>query len=105
MVDRRNEPRLEEELGVGRSMEIRDWIWVQRITVQSATDTWCYRQLEDPPMAFQAFPGWGPWVKRVVRARVESDGRVVLLTPDQAATAEAPEQPKGFPIAPSPCKI
>jgi len=46
-------------------------------------------------MAFQAIPGLGALVKRSCRARVRIKWPRVLLTPDQAATAEAPEQPKG----------
>ena len=46
--------------------------------------------------------GWGPFIKRIFRVRVEADGRLWAIIPEKGGLPEAvqPAQPEGFPLEP-----
>jgi hypothetical protein len=58
----------------------------------------------DPPVPnndYVEISGFGPWVKPIVYAQIEKDGRIFLLLKNQKPPIDTmPMQPEGYPLLP-----
>ena len=84
----------------GESILLADWISGE-IRVEKGGVVSRYSPTA-PDTAFVITRGFGPWMKRVFRAQIDSQGQIFVLKPDQSVPAtKFVEQPDGFPLVPS----
>lgn len=83
----------------GESVLLPDWVsWDVRVEKSGLVSRYSSNV---PDTAYVINRGFGPWVKRIFKAQINTGGQIFVLKPDQSAPAtEFVEQPDGFPLVP-----
>ena len=81
----------------GNSIELSGWTYNDYIITFNNT-VWRY----DPPapsLEFVEMSGFGPWIKRLVYAQLEEDGRIFIYKKgERPPNIQETNQPEGYPL-------
>jgi hypothetical protein len=95
-----------DSVASGEAIEITGWDYGHYANITAGSTRWCYSLPSAPVRAYDVSVGWWLFARTIIKARLEPDGHIVLLKPDQQITDTALEQPRGYPLTPgSECRI
>jgi hypothetical protein len=90
---------VELRLAKGAQAEVKNLLNVH-FSIKTMKSTQNYERASVPESYIQSV-GFGPFMKRVVKAELENDGCVYIVKSDDDHSMEKSFQPPGFPLCPS----